>query len=89
MDKTVFLYVSGDGDYNALDFERNFNAQQVYQDMLNENVSKKVFDTDDYYIVVQIKEFRAVDPEFISFVKNNLCDYDALKAEDIFEVNIR
>lgn len=86
MSKTVFLYVYGE-DYSALEFERNYKAQEVYETMVAEGVTKKVLqDDDDSYIEVKIEEFNAVDPNFVSFVLNNLCDYDQLKSEDIYEV---
>lgn len=85
MDKTIYLLVSG-GDYSALDFERNFNAEKVYQEMLEEGVTSRVYDTDDYYIEVSIKEFGIVDPDFEIFIKDQLCDYDQLKATNFYQV---
>lgn len=85
MAKSVFLYVHG-SDYSALDFEQNFNAQEVYKNLLEEGKRKTIFDTDDYYIEVAIKEFEGVDNKFIEFVSNELCDYDHLKDKNIYRV---
>jgi hypothetical protein len=86
MSKTVFLYVYG-ADFSAIDFEKKYNAQEVYESMLAEGVTHKVLeDTDDAYIEVKIKEFGEVDPEFVTWIMYELCDYDQLKAADIFEV---
>lgn len=84
-EKRVFLYVSG-GDYSALDFDENYNAQEIYNKMKSDGITTTRLDSDDYIEVV-IYEFGAIDDKFISFMKDRLCDYDQLKAADIFEVN--
>lgn len=85
MSKTVFLYVYGD-DYSALGFERKYNVQDVYEQMVAEEVTKKVIENDEYYIEAKIEEFGEIDPDFVSFMLNNLCDYDQLKSENIYKV---
>ena len=54
--------------------------------MLEEGVTSKVYDTEDYYIEVEIKEFGIIDPDFEIFIKNELCDYDQLKATNIYQI---
>jgi hypothetical protein len=83
--KSIFLYVSG-SDYSAMDFEDNFNVKEFYQQMIDEGVTEKTVDNDDYYFGVEIKEFGEVDSNFEIFIKNEICDYDQLKASNIFRV---
>jgi hypothetical protein len=85
MTKNVFLFVKGD-DYSALNFEQNFNAQQVYDDMVSKGEKRVSFESDEYYIDVYIKEFDDIDPEFIDFVRNEIHDYDSSKHYDFIEV---
>lgn len=85
MKKTVFLHVKGD-DYSALNFEENFNEDEVYKQMLEEGVTSKTLESDEYYIDVDIIEFGEVDPSFISFILGELMDYDFLKSENIYQV---
>ena len=90
MEKTVFIYVTGDGgDYGAMYFEDQYDPQKVYEEMLAEGVTEKSVphpEYDDEVIDVEIREFEAVDAEFVSFVFDEFCDYDALKAANIYQV---
>ena len=85
MNKTVFLYVSG-SDFSALDFERNYNPQDFYEEMVKKGLKLDIVNTDEIYAEVRIKEFGLVDSEFVSFVLSELVDYDFAKAENIYEV---
>lgn len=87
MNKRVFLHVYGE-DYSALDFNRNYNTRQFYDEMVAEGVTFKIIEDEDkeIYAEVKIVEFGEIDDEYINYVKNHLCDYDALKDEDMFEV---
>lgn len=82
--KSVFLHVYG-GDYSAMIFDQSYKPQEVYEDMMKKGEQHRVIDEEDY-IEIRIKEFNKVDDEFLSWVKNTLCDYDELKSEDIFEI---
>ncbi|KAF6565310.1 hypothetical protein G9G63_09120 [Paenibacillus sp. EKM202P] len=84
MNKSVFLYVRGD-DYSALTFDQNFNAQEIYEDMVRNGESSRTIDG-EYYMDIDIEEFEKIDTRFVKWIKNNLCDYDQLKGSDIFEV---
>jgi len=79
--KRVFLYVSG-VDYSALDFSRDYNAQEVYEEMIKKGLTQNTVDDID----ITIKEFGEIDDKFIEFMKDYLCDYDQLSDADIFEV---
>jgi hypothetical protein len=84
MNKSVFLYVRGD-DYSALTFDQNFDAQEVYEDMVqNDEISRTIEEED--YMDIDIVEFDEVDDKFMKWVKSNLCDYDYLKGSNIFKV---
>lgn len=84
--KRVFLYVSGE-EYSAMNFDDKYNSQDFYEQMLEEGVTKKTIDEDDVYADVEIKEFAAIDEDFIDFIRNNFVDYDVSKDTDFFEVN--
>jgi hypothetical protein len=86
MAKSIFLYVHGE-DYSAMDFTRNYVAQEVYEDMMKCNEITRTIDTDETYMEIDILEFDEVDPKFVTFMKNRICDYDHLKAKDIYAVN--
>jgi len=83
--KTIFLHVSGN-DYSALDFEDNYNTKEIYEEMIKNNLTKKIIDNEESYIEIEIIEFEMIDPDFIIFMLNNLCDYDQLKAENIYQI---
>jgi hypothetical protein len=95
MGKTVFIFVNNDGDYDALSFENHYNVQKVYAEMVEEGVMKKDLpdleydEGEGYTIRVEIFEFGEVDPEFESFIIDKLCDYDHLKARNIYRVNAK
>lgn len=87
MANTVVLLVSGDGDYGAMTFEQNYDAQVVYENMVAEDVtSKTIVYKDDLYgdedLYVSIINFGEVDMEFINFIVNEFLDYDAMKRQD-------
>lgn len=83
-EKSVYLYVCG-SDYAAIEFLRNYNPQEAYEDMCSKGETLRVIDEDDY-IELRIVEFNQVDSTFVDWLKDNLCDYDQLKARDIIEV---
>jgi hypothetical protein len=86
MSKSVFLYVHGD-DYAALEFENNYNEQEVYTDMVAKGEKKRVLSGDDYYIEVDIKEFNGQVPaDFLDFIMHDFSDYDDLKHSKIYYV---
>lgn len=86
MNKTILLHVSG-GDYSAQDFEKYFNAQEVYEDMVKHNLTLMVFDSSDYYIEVRIREFKdGIDGDFISYLYDEFIDYDFAKHTNFYVV---
>jgi hypothetical protein len=89
--KTSVLLVHGDGDYGAMYFEDNFDADVVYQNMLEEGVTETTLLYDDGYgeedIYVELYEFGEVDASFIDFMFNEFIDYDATKCKNFFIVS--
>lgn len=83
---SVFLKVSGDYDYAAMDFSDHFDIDEVYQEMIKEKVTEKTLFFEDNEIFIEIYEFGEVDPEFVDFVINIYGDYDSMKANDFFRV---
>lgn len=90
---TIMLLVCGDGDYEAMYFEDNFEPQAVYAEMVREGATEKtlVYDTGHGYdvdIYVSIHHFGEIDSDFISFLFDNyFLEYDALKGRNFFEVD--
>lgn len=85
----TYLFVYDDGDFGALTFERNYDAQTVYNEMIAEGVTRKNVvdpDTEEADISVEIKTFGEVDPEFELFIFDKFVDYDNTKAMDIYRV---
>lgn len=90
-----FIMVYGDGDYGVETFaESEYGIKDIYNEMKKTGVkslTKRVTtnDGDDEYedtIYFELYEFGDVDPNFVDFMKNNICDYDQLKDRDIYEV---
>ena len=76
------LYVYGDNDYNALDFERRYGigsfdniSTELYNKIINDKNDDSVYDT---------FEFNDIDKDFIDFVKYELMSYDQMKAENFY-----
>lgn len=85
--ETVWLYVSGD-EYASMFFEQNFNEKDVYKEMVENKIDKKAIELEGVNIEVEILKFGEVDSKFESFIKNNLCDYDMLKNENIYKIEL-
>ena len=86
-----FIYVWGDDDYSAAMFESSkYTPESIYFTMKKNNTKELTLDVevDDYVteVTFQLLEFGDVDPDFESFVLNEMCDYDALKASNIYRV---
>lgn len=78
----TFLYVYGDGDYDAVDFQDNYNIQDFYEYMLKLGYEKIKTKED---ITVEIRKYE-VSNEFLQFMQEYLLDYETSKAINIFEV---
>lgn len=85
---SVFLYIRGDDDSFAVEqFQDEFNEITVYEDMVKDEKSEEtLISKNGDNIYVSIKRFGAVDDNFEDFIKDQLCDYDVLKQQDIIRV---
>lgn len=85
----TYLFVYDDGDFGAMTFEQNYDAQTVFNEMIAEGVTHKYVvdpDTEEADISVEIKTFGEVDSEFESFIFDKFVDYDSTKASNIYRV---
>jgi len=86
------LYVSGDRDFAALDFEnKGYDKPQKLQELwdeANRHENKKVAIgiEEDYYIYGKAYEFGEVDPKFIDFMQDKFMDYDESKSSNYYIV---
>lgn len=85
--ESVWLHVTGD-EYSAMVFGENCKVEEVYKEMVKKNLTSMTLDIEDTNIEVAIRNFGEVDESFVTFIKNNLCDYDQLKDQDMFRVNL-
>ena len=86
-----FIYVTGEGDYSAVLFENSeYSVKDIYNEMIEKGVTSltKEFKDEEWTeeVSFDLLEFGDVDPAFESFVLNEMCDYDALKASTIYRV---
>lgn len=87
-----FIKVTGEDDYSAMVFEQSdYTVEEIYKEMIENDVTtlkKTIADEEGYECEVEfdLYEFEDVDENFVEFVKDNLCDYDALKATNIYRV---
>ena len=88
--KNVFLYVYG-SDYSALEFERNYNAQEFYESMVERGITELTIASSKIeFTVVKIVEFDGeIQDEILHFIKDRLCDYDDLKGTNLYKVKYK
>lgn len=79
----IILHVKGE-DYSAMNFEENFDPDEVYKQMVEMGRDTLTLQSDDYYIEVEVCRFDIVDEHFFDFVKYELIDYDIGKHENIY-----
>lgn len=91
---TKFLRVYDDGDFGAGYFEKQYDINDVAMQMIKDGVTeielpnKEFEDDEDVVITVELHSFGDVDSDFVSFLRTYFLDYDALKAEGLYEVTI-
>lgn len=84
----TFLYVHGDGDYDAMEFEQNYDPQEFYENMIKQGYLKTSIEEingEETNIEVKIIKYEVSD-SFLNFMNDHLLDYDDLKRANIFEV---
>lgn len=79
--KRVFLHVRGE-EYSADYFERKYEAQSFYEEMMKKGKRAHLVDENGYVFTVRIKEFGAIDDAFISFIRE-IMDTDS--GDDLME----
>lgn len=78
------IYVFGDEEYAALEFERAFDGRLV-SDIINELIPEPFvgsYEFDEFNI--ELYEFGDVDTNFIQFIRNTILDYDQSKHENFY-----
>lgn len=81
---TKILEIYGDADYSVLSYEDALQDNKVNNiDLWNksnqDHNKSQVFEEGDTYFEYKAYSFKDIDPLFINFVKNEICDYDYLK----------
>lgn len=77
-----FIFVHGE-DYAASEFEEKYLEDGDIKEIAERISTGEELETDG---IIELLEFREVDPEFELFVKHQLCDYDLLKSACIYRV---
>ena len=92
---TSYLFVQGDDDYGAMDFEDNVPFEKVveiYNEMKSSNKDKIEYsfrDSNDIEVTVDLKrlEFGPVDSDFESFLFSEMLDYDTSKHKTFIRIS--
>ena len=84
MVKYLFVQSYLEPDYGATLFEshQTLTIDDVVNEMEKLGVSELSVDIFNFTLL----KFDEVDPNFESFMRSELCDYDQLKAKDIYRV---
>lgn len=84
---TKILYINGDGDYDAMVFERKFpNMERVAKELAAGAESTTITfedEEDEYTVTLRVLEFGAIDEDFFAWVMDTFVDYDSTKARNI------
>lgn len=83
---TKLIYVSGDGDYAAMFFDRSDITPEEAYKAAHQNAGEYQYEIDGENVYVNSYEFGDVDPKFIAFIENKIVDYDQAKAADFYVV---
>ena len=83
---TKVILVNGEGDYGVIEFkESGISVEKAYQMAIDEG-GRTYITLEDEIITVKAYDFGDVDPEFISFIRNEVQDYDMAKFQNFFIV---
>lgn len=74
------LWVTGDDDYAAVDFETDWIVEKAYDEIKQ----GKNIDGDNYR--VELIDFADVDQRFVEFVQREIQDYDDSKHKNFYVV---
>lgn len=75
--KVLFIY--GDDDYSALNFEQSGMSKEEVYKIAMDNGSRFDFETEEGNFTVKVFEFGEVDVQFIQFIRSHIEDYDQSK----------
>ena len=82
------LFVTGE-DFSAVQFEEDYPTEKHWLALFNElhkkEISRRVDEEETYYEITA-KEFGEVDPDFISFLRARILDYDQCKDTNFYIV---
>lgn len=81
--KTRILLIEGNDDFGALEIENSIGIKKAAE-MVERGES---LCTDEIDAEGTILEFDAIDPEFIQFVFDEMCDYDSLKNKCFYVID--
>jgi hypothetical protein len=76
------IYVHGDDDYGALNFEQSFGLERAKDEVAKGNNKFASDNEGEWY--AEVKEFGEVDAAFIDFIKSEIQDYDAAKHKNFY-----
>lgn len=83
---TKLIYVSGDGDYSAMNFDYSgIPVEEAYEAAKN-NCGEWQYEIEGENVYVNSYEFGEIDSKFIDFLHNYVLDYDRSKARDFYIV---
>lgn len=94
-----FIRVSSeDSDFGAEIFEQSEyftkeGMKKLWEDAYEHSITLNLISTvsddseeENVEVTVEALSFKDVDPDFVSFVKNEMFDYDFMKADNIYPV---
>lgn len=78
------LFIEGDGDYDAMAFERHFENLEAIAEEVAVRGGKVYYEDagGEFEVTVSVLEFGDVDSAFIDFMLDNFVDYDTTKARN-------
>lgn len=79
--------VYGDDDFAALEFERNFNPEEVFKEMIvNNETEKTVFIVDsESEVYIEMLKFNTPE-ELFDYYKAEMQDYDEAKHTNFYKL---
>lgn len=78
------IYVTGDDDYAAIEFEKKFKGRLV------SDIIQEYFVEDNEYegdFEMEVYDFSEIDPKFLEFLRHEILDYDQLKHSNYYFEN--
>lgn len=87
MSETKVLWIYGEDEYHALDFDHSDHTVQDIVELVEDSDEDRIMiETEDSYYYAELYVFEKIDPGFIEFINNNVVDYDMSKHENFYIV---